>query len=137
MISCINYKNSESMISYIRNAYNIFFDNEFESIDTQEIIDQFCSEKDIDNQFVKKIMHEIDKDHSNTITAAEFIQNVVQLLGTGITDVEVIQELKYPSSSVYPLPINQSGTFYEYDFDDDQRQVGRNGERRGQHEHQE
>lgn len=97
LISCINYRDRDSMINYLRNAYNAFFDNEYESIDTQEIIDQFCSEKDIDYQFVKKIMHEIDKDHSNTISAAEFIQNIVSLLGTGITDIDVISELKYPS----------------------------------------
>lgn len=40
-------------------------------------------------------MHNIDKDHSNTITAAEFIQNIVLQLSTDLTDIEVITELKY------------------------------------------
>ena len=56
-------------MSYMKNAYNMFFDNEFESVDTQDMIDKFCTEKDIDNKFVKKIMEKIDEDNSNTITA--------------------------------------------------------------------
>lgn len=30
LISCIDYKNNDSMIRYLRNAYILFFNNEFE-----------------------------------------------------------------------------------------------------------
>lgn len=85
----------------MRNAYITFFDNELESIDTQEIIDQFCAEKDIDNKFVKEIMHGIDSDHSNTITAAEFIENMCEYLDsekhTKLVAADIIRELRWPS----------------------------------------
>jgi Ca2+-binding EF-hand superfamily protein len=105
LIACINYEDEQSLIGYLRNAYIAFFENEFESIDTQEMIDQFCSEKDIDNAFVKKIMHAIDEDHSNTITAAEFIGSVVGQINDSYGQSnekkfsvgKIIQELKWPS----------------------------------------
>ena len=69
LIACVNYTDEYSIMNYMRNAYNQFFDNEYESIDTQEMTDKFCTEKDIDNKFVKEIMKQIDADSSNTITA--------------------------------------------------------------------
>lgn len=62
-------------------------------------------------------MHKIDEDHSNTITAAEFIENIVKFLETGIQSETIIQELMNPQDGKEKLQINQSGTFFEYEFD--------------------
>lgn len=98
--SSINYKDTDAFMSYMTAAYKSFFDNELESVDTQELIDLFCSEKEIKNDFVKQIMKQIDSDDSNTITACEFITAVVENLAvdqcqTPIRVVDVIKHLKF------------------------------------------
>ena len=107
LIACVNYNDEFSFMSYMRNAYNMFFDNEFESVDTQDMTDRFCTEKDIDNKFVKEIMKKIDEDNSNTITAQEFFESVVYALfglggENGPESKHVIEELRY----TYKLQIN-------------------------------
>jgi len=77
MIGTINYKDKKAFMGYMKSAYQQFFDNEFESVDTQELIDLFCSEKEIKQDFVREIMKQIDSDNSNTITAQEFFESVV------------------------------------------------------------
>ena len=77
LIACVNYNDPDSFFNYMYNAYKMFFDNEFEAADAQEMIDIFCSEKDIDNDFVKIIMKQIDSDNSNTITAGEFFEAMI------------------------------------------------------------
>ena len=34
LIACVNYEDDYSLLSYMENAYNILFDNEFEAMDT-------------------------------------------------------------------------------------------------------
>ena len=113
LIACVNFSDEDSFMSYMVNAYDTFFDNEFESVDTQDMIDQFCSEKDIDNKFVKEVMKMIDEDNSNTITCFELIESVVTNLNMDLPKpCCVIEELKY----TYGKQINQSGSFVDYKF---------------------
>ena len=116
LIACVNYKNPECFLNYMENAYNTFFNNENEAADAQEMIDLFCSEKDIDNKFVKAIMRQIDSDNSNTITAAEFFEAMV--INLNLSEDEdsgmcgLITNLRFKKK----LNINQSGTFTQFDF---------------------
>lgn len=79
-MACVRYNQRDSFVNYMKNAYNLFFDNEYESIDTQDAIDKFCEEKDIDSNHVKSMMHYIDSDHSNTISALEFFESLLTAL---------------------------------------------------------
>ena len=82
------------------------------------MIDTFCSERDIDNKFVKTIMKQIDSDNSNTISASEFFEAmIINLNLSGSPDsceTMLIQKLMNEKN----LNINQSGTFTAYDFSD-------------------
>ena len=87
LISSVDLADRDYIMTYMKNAYLQFFDNEFEEVDTQELIDLFCAEKEIENKFVKEIMEQIDSDNSNTISACEFFEAIVnnlQLQDAGI-----------------------------------------------------
>lgn len=116
----------------MRNAYNMFFDNDFESIETQEIIDQFTSSKFVDPEYVKQVIHDIDVDNSNSISAAEFFEKMCDLLDSKQFDCDIctlISSLKWPRdadnniNSSLKLPINQNGSFDNYKFDYNNYQV--------------
>jgi len=63
------------------------------------MIDTFCSEKDIDNKFVRAIMKQIDSDNSNTISASEFFEALI--INLNLVDspasnmIKKIKKLKY------------------------------------------
>lgn len=68
------------MIGYFDEAYRLLFNNAEESIDTNELIDQLCSEKVMKEELLKKVAENIDEDRSQTITAAEFFKFVIDNL---------------------------------------------------------
>lgn len=58
----------------------------------------FCAEKEIENKFVKEIMEQIDSDNSNTISACEFFEAIVnnlQLADAGIDVAHILTSLKF------------------------------------------
>jgi Ca2+-binding EF-hand superfamily protein len=69
-----------SLIGYFTEAYRLLFNNAEECIDTNELIDQLCSEKVMKEELLKKVAENIDEDRSQTITAAEFFKFVIEHL---------------------------------------------------------
>lgn len=137
-IACVRKNDKDAILSYMKNAYVNFFDNEYESIDAQEIIDLFCQEKDINKDLIKEIMKQIDDDDSNTISADEFYGKMCALLKFEDTAdfgiCSLIEKLKWPRDAdgnilvKQALPINQSGTFIGYTFDEKKMKVTKNEE---------
>lgn len=83
------------------------------------MIDVFCKEKEIKQDFVKEIMRQIDSDNSNTITAKEFFESVVDNLNMqrreiGVDLTEIVRVLKYEKGLKC---INCSSTFIGINFD--------------------
>ena len=68
-------------IGYMSKAYDLFFNNDEESIETNELIDQLCGEKIIKPELLKQLAENIDADQSQTITAYEFFTFVIKSLG--------------------------------------------------------
>ena len=74
-------RTNASFIGYMDKAYKLFFDNDEESIETNELIDQLCGEKIIKPELLKQVAENIDEDKSQTITAFEFFKFVIENLG--------------------------------------------------------
>jgi len=69
-------------------------------------------------------MKQIDSDNSNTITAVEFLEAVVNNLDMeahGISVIDIVEDLKYNKG----LNINQSATFTDFNFYDERRTVSK------------
>lgn len=62
-------------------AYDHFFNNENESIETPELIDLLCAEKIMKDEMLTKVAATIDSDNSQSITAYEFLVFVTEHLG--------------------------------------------------------
>lgn len=74
-------RTNASFIGYMDRAYKLFFDNDEEQIETNELIDQLCGEKIIKPELLKQVAENIDEDKSQTITAYEFFEFVIKSLG--------------------------------------------------------
>jgi len=57
-------RTNKSFIGYMARAYDMWFNNDEESIETNELIDQLCSEKIMKEELLKKVATNIDKDNS-------------------------------------------------------------------------
>merc|ERR1712167_286387 len=91
----------------MKNAYEQFFNNEDEKIETVTFIDILCGEKEIKDHLIIKLANTIDEDHSNEITAYEFFNFMIKQLGQDQFCPHAIQaqlKVDFPN-------IGQSGTF--------------------------
>lgn len=110
LIACIR-TDKDSFNGYMRLAYDIFFNNENESIEVPELIDILCAEKIMKDDMLTKVARNIDLDNSQSITAYEFFDFVTVHLGLE-QDWANPMEIKKELQNTFPN-IGQSGTFVE------------------------
>ena len=108
LIAATKVDDEAKFITYMKNAYEQFFNNEEESIETVTLIDILCGEKEIKDHLVVKLADCIDEDHSNEITAYEFFNFMIKQLG--LTNVFCPHAIRARLKDTFPH-IGQSGTF--------------------------
>jgi hypothetical protein len=108
LIAATKVDDEAKFITYMKNAYEQFFNNEEESIETVTLIDILCGEKEIKDHLVVKLADCIDEDHSNEITAYEFFNFMIKQLGQ--ENVFCPHAIRARLKDTFPH-IGQSGTF--------------------------
>ena len=108
LIAATKVDDEAKFITYMKNSYEQFFNNEEESIETVTLIDILCGEKEIKDHLVVKLADCIDEDHSNEITAYEFFNFMIKQLG--LTNVFCPHAIRARLKDTFPN-IGQSGTF--------------------------
>ena len=108
MIAATKVDEAAQFITYMKNAYEQFFNNEDEAIETVTLVDILCGEKEIKDHLVVKVADCIDADHSNEITAYEFFNFMIKQLGQ--EDVFCPHAIRAGLKETFPH-IGQSGSF--------------------------
>ena len=70
-----------NFINYMKNAYELFFNNPEESTETVTLVDIMSSIKEIKLNLITKLADIIDEDQSNHITAYEFFNFMIKFTG--------------------------------------------------------
>ena len=64
----------DRFISYCKTAYRIFYESKKTEINIQEMTSILCKQTQMNRKLVEHFMEDIDKDHSNSVTYAEFFE---------------------------------------------------------------
>jgi len=108
LIAATKVDDEDNFLTYMKNAYEQFFNNEEEKIETVTFIDILCGEKEIKDHLIIKLANTIDEDHSNEITAYEFFNFMIKQLGQ--ENVFCPHAIQARLKADFPN-IGQSGTF--------------------------
>ena len=111
----------QKLKEYCRNAYELFFKNEKESIEVSDLIEILCISNVMKPDFIRTVIHEIDDDDSQIVSAQEFYTFLIKKLGLdeGIDD-----------EGTRNLTVHEIQKFLEETFHD----VGQSGTWDHQHE---
>ena len=71
----------DDVLKYFERAYELFFNNNSECIDTQELIDSLCKIKLLKRTFLKSFINDMNKDGNDTVDYYEFYEAFIKNLG--------------------------------------------------------